>query len=82
MEAHRVHEEFTVWCKTQSNDLAFDMETGSKDKVDMEASLVQLGGTSEISQTKISDLTESTPTTEADLNDATVIRAKRRADFE
>ena len=48
----------------------------------MEASLVQLGGTSEISQTKISDLTESTPTTEADLNDATVIRAKKRADFE
>ena len=44
LEAHRVHEEFTVWCKAQSNDLAFDMETGSKDKVVMEASLVQLGG--------------------------------------
>ena len=58
------------------------MKTRSKDKVDMEASLVQLGGTSEIFQTKISDLTESTATTEADLNDATVIRAKKRADFE
>ena len=36
LEAHRVHEEFTVWCKTQSSDLAFALETGSKDKADLE----------------------------------------------
>ena len=55
----KVHEEFTVWCKTQSYDLAFDMETGSKDKVDMEASLVQLEGTSEISQNSFADYSKS-----------------------
>ena len=82
LEAHRVHQEFTLWCKTQSSELAFAVETGSKDKADLEASLVQLGATSEILQTKVSDLAGSTATTEADLNAATVIRAKEHADFE
>ena len=27
-EAHRVHEEFTAWCKTQSSDLTFAVQTG------------------------------------------------------
>ena len=82
LEAHRVHEEFTAWCKTQSSDLTLGVETGSKEEADLEASLVQLGATSETLQTKISDLAESTATTEADLKTTTTIRAKEHADFE
>ena len=82
LEAHRVHEEFTAWCKTQSSDFTFAVETGGKEKADLEASLVQLGATSETLQTKISDLAGSVGTTEADLKAATAIRAKEHADFE
>ena len=80
MEAHRVHEEFTAWCKTQSSDLTLAVETGSKEKADLEASLVQLGATSESLQTKMSDLAGGIATTEADLKDATAIRAKEQVD--
>ena len=71
---------FTAWCKTQSSDLTFAVETGSKEKADLEASLVQLGDTSESLQTKMSDLAGSIATTEADLKDATAIRAKEQVD--
>ena len=56
------------------------METGSKEKVDLEACLVQLGPPSESLQTKISDLAGSTATTEADLKAAIAIRAKEQVD--
>ena len=80
LEAHRVHEEFTAWCNTQSSALTFAVETGSKEKADLEASLVQLGATSESLQTKMSDLADSIATTEDDLKDATAIRAKEQVD--
>ena len=80
LEAHRVHEEFTAWCKTQSSDLTFAVETGSKEKADLEASLVQLGATSESLQTKMSDLAGCTATTEADLKDATAVCSKEQVD--
>ena len=80
LEAHRVHEEFNAWCKTQSSDLTLAVETGSKEKADLEASLVQLGATSESLQTKMSDLAGCIATTEADLKDATDIWAKEQVD--
>ena len=71
-----------MWRLTDSSDLTFGVETGSKEKADLEASLVQLGATSETLQTKIRDLAGSTTITEADLRAATAIRAKEHADFE
>ena len=82
LEAHRVHEEFTAWCKVQPSDLTFGVETGSKEKADLEASLVQLGVTSETLQIKISDLAGNFATAEAVLKATTAFRAKEHADFE
>ena len=82
VEAHKVHEEFTAWCKTQSSDLTFAVQTGQKEKADLEANLVKLGASSESHQAKIADLAGSAATTEADLKAATAIRAKEHADFE
>jgi len=82
VEAHRVHEEFTAWCKTQSSDLTFAVQTGQKEKADLEANLVQLGASSESLQTKIDDLAGSAATAEAELTAATAIRAKEHADFQ
>ena len=39
LEAYRVHKEFIAWCKTQSSDLTLAVETGSKEKADLKASL-------------------------------------------
>ena len=36
VEAHKVHEEFTAWCKTQSSDLTFAVQTGQKEKGDLD----------------------------------------------
>ena len=40
LEAHRVREEFTAWCKTQSSDLTVAVETGSEERADLKASVV------------------------------------------
>ena len=74
LEAHRVHKEFTAWCKTQSSDLTLAVETGSKEKADLVTSLVLFG-------TKISGLDGSIATTKADLKAATAFRAKEQVDF-
>ena len=59
LEAHGVREEFTAWCKTQTSDLTVAVEMGSEEKVDLKASFVQLGATSESLQTKTHDLAGS-----------------------
>ena len=82
VEAHTVHEEFASWCKTQWSDLTFAVQTGQKEKADLEANLVKLGASSESHQAKIADLAGSAATTEADLKAAIAIRAKEHADFE
>ena len=56
VEAHKVHEELTAWCKTQSSDLTFAVQTGQKEKADLEANFVKLGASSESHQAKIADL--------------------------
>ena len=56
LEAHGVREEFAAWCKTQTSDLTVAVETRSEEKVDLKASFVQLGATSESLQTKTRDL--------------------------
>ena len=70
------------WDKTQSSDLTFAVQTGQKEKADLEANLVKLGASSESHQAKIADLAGSAATTEAELKAATAIRAKEHADFE
>ena len=35
LEAHRVREECTAWCKTQTSDLTVAVETGREEKVDL-----------------------------------------------
>ena len=62
-EAHRVREEFTAWCKTQSSDLTVAVETGSEEKAVQKASFDQLGATSESIRTKIRELVERVTTT-------------------
>ena len=81
LEAHGGHEEFTTWCKTQSSALTLAVETGSEEKADLEASLVQIGATRDSVQTKISDPAGSAATTEAELKATTAFRAKEREDF-
>ena len=51
--------EFSVWCKSQTSDLAFAVQTEQKDQADLEAQLVQLGATSEALRTKIGDFARS-----------------------
>ena len=47
---------FSVWCESQTSDLAFAVQTEQKDPADLEA---QLGATSEALRTKIDGLARS-----------------------
>ena len=73
-----------IYCLVQGAVERFDIwrGNGSKEKADLEASLVQLGATSETLQIKISDLAGNIATAEAVLKATTAFRAKEHADFE
>jgi predicted nucleic acid-binding Zn-ribbon protein len=80
-EAKELHEEFSMWCKEQSKDLAFSVDTDQEDVNDLKANLQQLNAESAVLRSKIEDLASSSAASEVDLKSATDIRDEEHVAF-
>eukprot|EP00450_Noctiluca_scintillans_P038852 CAMPEP_0194476928 /NCGR_PEP_ID=MMETSP0253-20130528/727_1 /TAXON_ID=2966 /ORGANISM="Noctiluca scintillans" /LENGTH=181 /DNA_ID=CAMNT_0039315835 /DNA_START=53 /DNA_END=594 /DNA_ORIENTATION=+ len=80
-EANELHEKFSTWCKEQSKNLAFSVDTDQEDVNDLKASLQQLNAESAVLRSKIEDLASSSAASEVDLKSATDIRDEEHVAF-
>jgi len=77
----KAYEEYLQWCQNAVQETGFAIETATKEKVELEAKLVEVGAEIEESTSKIADLAAGIATNEADLSAASAIREKELAEF-
>merc|ERR1719277_2127843 len=74
--------EYADWCKSTITDLGFDIETGEASKTELEATIAKMTANIEATDSKIDELAASIAQDDADLKDATTVRAKEKSTFE
>merc|ERR1719316_1224053 len=79
--AQKTYSEFSELCEERSKQLGFDVKTGESDASDLQATIDKAVADSESFKAKIEELSSAIATAEADLKEATEIRAKEAADF-
>lgn len=77
----KAYKEYTEWCDDTSKNERFSIETASKKKEDLDATISKANAEIEEATTKIEELAGSISEAEADLKDATAIREKEHANF-
>jgi len=79
--AHGIYAEFAEMCEERSKNLQFEIKTGKGEISGLKATINEEMALAESLDTKVEELTASIATDEADLEAATKIRAKERADI-
>jgi len=77
----KAYAEYVEWCDETTSNGAYAIETATKDKAKLEASIQELSSNIQTATSKIDDLVSAISTAEKDLTDATTVRDKENADF-
>jgi len=80
-EAQKVYQEFAEFCEDRSKELGFDIKTSKAQSEDLNAAIAKDTASISSLNEKIDELAGSVASNEADLKDATEIRAKEASDF-
>jgi len=79
--SQKLYAEFAEWCEDRSKDLGFEIKTGKATVDDLKATIDAETADSAGFDTKIGELSGQISTSEAQLKEATAIRAKEAKDF-
>merc|ERR1719401_2903152 len=77
----KAFKEFFEWCDDASKNINYEIKTGKKKQEKLTAQIEELASDIEVAESKIEELAGAISTNEADLKNATEIRAKEAADF-
>jgi len=77
----KAYAEYVEWCDETSQNVAYAIDTASKEKEKLEAHIGQLSSDIETAGSKIDDLAGAIATAEGEVTAATQIRDKEAADF-
>jgi len=77
----KAYAEYVEWCDDVSKNGAFAIETATKEKAKLEATISELTGSIQTAGSKIDDLVTGIATAEKNLKDSNDIRQKENADF-
>jgi len=77
----KAYAEYVEWCDEASQNAAFSIDTASKEKAKLEATIQELSSDIATAGAKIDDLAAAIATAGAEVKDATLIREKEAADF-
>jgi len=77
----KAYKEYFDWCDDTSKNGVFSIESGKKEVAKLEAKIDELTSNAAVASEKIEDLAGSISSAEAELANATSIRAKEDADF-
>lgn len=80
-ESQQVYDEFSEWCKDRSRNVGFEIKTGKSEAADLSAAIEKESANMAAFSTKIEELAGSISKNEADLKEATEMRASEAADF-
>lgn len=80
-ESQQVYDEFSEWCKDRSRDVGFEIKTGKSEAADLSAAIEKESANMAAFSTKVEELAGSISKNEADLKEATEMRASEAADF-
>merc|ERR1719181_2211160 len=77
----KAFKEFFQWCDEASQNINYEIKTGSSQKEKLEAKIGELTSAIDVSESKVEELAAAVSTAEAELGDATSIREKEASDF-
>lgn len=77
----KAYAEYVEWCEDVSRNGDFAIQTSTKEKAQLEATIQELNSNIQVSGSKIDDLAGDISVAEADLKAATTVRHKETADF-
>lgn len=77
----KAYKEYMHFCKEKAQNLGFDIETGTKEQAELEATIAKKTSDIEAATSKIETLAGSLTASESELKDATAVREKEAADF-
>merc|ERR1719401_2203021 len=77
----KAFKEFFEWCDDASKNINYEIKTGKKKQEKLTAQTEELASDIEVAESKIEELAGAISANEADLKNATEIRAKEAADF-
>merc|ERR1740121_1097012 len=77
----KAYAEYVEWCDDTTQNVAFAIETATKQKAKLEAQIQELSTDIETASSKIDDLAGAIATAEKEVADATAIREKEAGDF-
>merc|ERR1740139_1814479 len=77
----KAYVKYVEWCDEVSQNGAYSIDTASKEKAKLEASIQELNSGIDTATSKIGDLVSAVSTAETEVKDAGLIRDKESADF-
>merc|ERR1740139_105777 len=77
----KAYVKYVEWCDEVSQNGAYSIDTASKEKAKLEASIQELNSGIDTATSKIGDLASAVSTAETEVKDAGLIRDKESADF-
>jgi hypothetical protein len=77
----KAFKEFFAWCDEASQNVNFEIKTGTSQKEKLEAKIGELTSAIDVSESKVEELAAAVSTADAELADATAIRNKESASF-
>merc|ERR1740117_2862548 len=80
-EGQKMYHEFAEMCEDRSQELHNEIKTGKAQVQELSAAIEKAAADSTVLEEKISDFASSISSDEADLKEATQLRAKENADF-
>jgi len=80
-DCQKTYEEFSEFCEDRSKELSFEIKTQTGQVEDLKATIAEETATAGSLTTKIEELSGETASDDADLEEATAVRAKEQKDF-
>lgn len=77
----KAYEEYVEWCDDTSKNGRFAIETATKQKAKLEASIQKLTSDIDVADSKVADLAAAISQADSQVKNATLIRDKEKADF-